>query len=163
MTVPATGMFTARYGVDRWVLDGHRTKAGQALIPGTAYLELAAEALAAEGIAQFDIRDLTFFRALDVPDTTPRDIRATLSRSDEGYGFTLSSAVQVQGRTGWQMNAQARLIPTAAKPGTIDPAEIAASLPAGHGGCGRSAVAAGSTFDLWPTLARAEPCRAGPR
>src|SRR5690606_34958574 len=52
-------IFTATYGFDRWVLDGHRTIDGTALIPGTGYLELAAEAWAAQGEAGgFELRDL---------------------------------------------------------------------------------------------------------
>ena len=129
-------MFTASYGQDRWVVNGHRTKDGHALIPGTGYLEIAAEALRHEGIDAFEIRDLYFFGPLDVADGAQRDIRATLSRSDEGYGFALRSAVDLRGRTGWQMNAQARLIPRAAEAKTIDPAAIAARCgvaQTGHG------------------------------
>ncbi|MDZ4094724.1 MAG: KR domain-containing protein, partial [Paracoccaceae bacterium] len=122
-------MFTARYDTERWVLDGHRTRAGQALIPGTGYLELAAEAMQAEGIAQFELRDLTFFRPLDVADDAPRDIRARLMRSEEGYGFDLRSGVDHKGRHGFQLNAQARLIPISATPGQIDVAAIAARCP----------------------------------
>ncbi|NUB44946.1 SDR family NAD(P)-dependent oxidoreductase [Fertoebacter nigrum] len=122
-------LFTASYGTDRWILDGHRTRAGQALIPGTGYLELAAEALAHEGVAAFEIKDLYFFRPLDVPDTASRDIRAKLTRSDEGYGFELRSAVPHKGRVGYQLNAQARLIPLAAQAKRIDPAAIAARCP----------------------------------
>lgn len=119
--------FSARLGLDRWVLDGHRTAAGQALLPGTGILELAAEAMMAQGeAAAFEVRDLLFFRPLDVPDTLPRDIRVTLTRSDEGYGFALQSGVSVQGRTGWQMHAQARLLPLQSGPGLLDVAAIAA-------------------------------------
>ena len=98
--------FTANYGLDRWVLDGHRTKGGHALIPGTGYLEIMAEAAAQDGLTAFEIRDLYFFRPLDVP-----AIRATLTPTDEGYGFELRSGVMSNGRTGWQLNAQARLLP----------------------------------------------------
>ncbi len=42
-------VFLASLTLDRWVLDGHRTKDGTALVPGTAYLELAAEAWEAQG------------------------------------------------------------------------------------------------------------------
>jgi acyl transferase domain-containing protein/thioesterase domain-containing protein len=114
-------LFIAHYGLDRWVLDGHRTKDGHALIPGTGYLEIMAEAMRHEGIPAFELRDLYFFRPLDVP-----DIRATLSRSEEGYGFELRSGVEVRGRTGWQLNAQARLIPLAADAPQIDVEAIAA-------------------------------------
>lgn len=121
--------FTARYDTRRWVLDGHRTRAGQALLPGTGMIELAAEALRHEGVETFEIRDLTFFRPLDVADGQPRDIRAMLARSGESFGFTLRSAVAAQGRTGWQMNAQARLIPAPAAALHIDPAAIEARCP----------------------------------
>ena len=56
------------------MLDEHRTRAGDALLPGTGYLELAAEALRAQGeTAAFEIRDLYFLRPLAVGDAAPRD------------------------------------------------------------------------------------------
>ncbi|RUS60147.1 SDR family NAD(P)-dependent oxidoreductase [Pseudorhodobacter sp. E13] len=123
--------FTATYGLDRWVLDGHRTKSGHALIPGTGYLEMMAEAMQHEGVQGFEMRDLYFFRPLDVP-----EIRATLTRTDEGYGFELRSAVDSRGRKGWQLNAQARLIPMAAEAPQIDLAAIAARCAAPETGQG---------------------------
>lgn len=137
-TFDASGnrVFTARYGVDRWVLDGHRTKAGQALIPGTGTIEIAAEALRAQGEAgAFELRDLYFFRPLTVADGEVRDVRARLIRSDEGYGFDLRSAITVQGRVGWQLHAQARVLP-AAGPAQLDLAAIASRLPVPEQGCG---------------------------
>lgn len=122
-------VFSASYKTDRWVLDGHRTKAGQALIPGTGILEIAAEAMAAQGEAGgFELRDLYFFRPLEVADTAPRDIRARLTRSDEGYAFDLRSGVSHAGRTGWQLHAQARLLPLAEAASRIDPAALAARM-----------------------------------
>jgi acyl transferase domain-containing protein/thioesterase domain-containing protein/acyl carrier protein len=130
-------MFVASYGMDRWVLDGHRTAAGQALIPGTGVLEVMAEAMAAQGeVGAFEIRDLYFFRALDIADVERRDIRAILTRTDEGYGFELRSAVAHQGRLGWQLHAQGRLVPMMAAAPRIDVAGIAARLPAAEVGEG---------------------------
>lgn len=129
-------LFTARIGTDHWLLDQHRTKAGAALIPGTGYLELAAEALAAEGVTAFELRDLYFFRPLDVPDGETRDLRVKLVRSDEGYGFELRSSVPQSGRVGWQLNATARLIPRGADPGRIDPMAITARCDAAEVGEG---------------------------
>ncbi|MBN2629189.1 MAG: SDR family NAD(P)-dependent oxidoreductase [Rhodobacteraceae bacterium] len=129
-------VFWASYGLDRWVLDGHRTKDGTALIPGTGYLEIIAEAWAAQGEGDsFEIRDLTFFRALDVADDA-RAVRARLSRSDEGYGFDLHSGLPVKGRMGWLQHASARLLPLAAAAPRIDVAAIAARLPAPELGAG---------------------------
>ena len=144
--------FLASYDCTRWVLDGHRTKSGQALVPGTGYIEIAAEALQNAGEAgAFELQDMYFFRPLDIADTQTRTIRARLIRSDEGYGFDLGSAVTVNGRTGWQLHAQARAIPIAAATAvidgaaidgatidgaTIDLAAIAARLPAPECGTG---------------------------
>jgi len=135
----ATGnrMFAATYGMNRWVLDGHRTKAGQALIPGTGYLEIAAEAMRAHGEeGAFELRDLYFFRPLAVADGETREVRAKLIRSDEGYGFELRSAAMAKGRKGWQLHAQARVVPVAATSHRINVADIAARLPAPETGDG---------------------------
>ena len=130
-------IFTARLDFDRWVLDGHRTRAGQALLPGTGYLEIMAEAMAAQGEGDaFEIRDLTFFRALDVPEGEARDLRARLTRSDEGYGFDLHSQVSLRGRSGWVLHASARLMPLTGAAPRLDPAAIAARLPAPETGEG---------------------------
>ncbi len=41
----------AVWTTDRWVIGEHRTRAGEALLPGTGYLELVAEAMAVQGEA----------------------------------------------------------------------------------------------------------------
>lgn len=122
-------IFTANYAHDRWVLDGHRTKDGTALIPGTGYLEIMAEAMQAqaEGTA-FEIRDLTFFRALDLAADEARPVRARLTRSDEGYVFDLHSALIHKGRTGWVQHATARILPLHSSGPRIDVTAIADRL-----------------------------------
>ncbi|HEB89883.1 MAG TPA: KR domain-containing protein [Deltaproteobacteria bacterium] len=93
-----------------WVLDEHRTRAGQALLPGTAYPELARAALAEYGEAEaFEIRDLFFIRPLYLPDGENRDVRVQLRPSDQGYRFEVRTACQLDGRAGWELNAQASL------------------------------------------------------
>ena len=130
-------VFLAKYDCSRWVLDGHRTTAGQALVPGTGYLEIAAEALCHAGeTGAFELRDLYFFRPLAISDTEARNVRARLIRTDEGYGFNLASAVTVNGRTGWQLHAEARAIPITAVSERIDLPAIAARLPAPELGAG---------------------------
>ncbi len=129
--------FLAQLDCSRWILDGHRTASGQALVPGTGYIEIAAQALHHAGEpGGFELRDLYFFRPLDIADTQTRTIRARLIRSDEGYGFDLASEVTVKGRTGWQLHATARAIPMVAAPAMIDLATIAARLPAPERGTG---------------------------
>ena len=97
---------------DRWILDGHRTKSGRSLLPGTAHLELAAEALRGNGEAGgFTIEDLYFFRPLEVNDDQTRQLRVRLTRSEEGYRYEARSDCVVDGRKGFQLNAQATLLP----------------------------------------------------
>ena len=94
-----------------WVLDEHRTKAGQALLPGTAYPELARTALAEYGeTAPFELRDLYFIRPVFVPDGERRDVRVRLIGNDQGgYRFEVRTACRVEGRAGWELNVQASL------------------------------------------------------
>jgi thioesterase domain-containing protein/NAD(P)-dependent dehydrogenase (short-subunit alcohol dehydrogenase family)/acyl carrier protein len=97
---------------DRWILDGHRTKTGQALLPGTGHLELAAEALRGNGESgPFAIQDLYFFRPLEVNDGQARQLRVRLSRTEEGYSYEARSDCVLDGRQGFVLNAQATLVP----------------------------------------------------
>jgi acyl transferase domain-containing protein/thioesterase domain-containing protein/acyl carrier protein len=103
-----------------WVLDGHRTASGQALLPGTGYLELAAEAVAGMGEAgPFALSDFYFFRPLAVADGARSDVRVRLIRSPEGYAVDIRSRVELDGRSGHVLHAQ----------GNIEFADIAAPAP----------------------------------
>ncbi|MBA4266198.1 MAG: polyketide synthase, partial [Comamonadaceae bacterium] len=122
-------LFTARWLTkERWILDGHRTATGQALLPGTGYLELAAEALRGNGETDpFTIQDLYFFRPLEVNDDQARDVRVMLARSDEGYALEIRSDVLFEGRKAYQLNAQATLVLGAQTPmARIDPQALLA-------------------------------------
>ena len=112
---------------DRWILDGHRTKSGQSLLPGTGHLELAAEALRGNGeTGGFTIEDLYFFRPLEVSDDQVRQLRVRLTRSEEGYRYEARSDCTVEGRAGFQLNAQATLLP--GSPPATAPLDLAALL-----------------------------------
>lgn len=103
-------LFTARYSADDWIIDEHRTAQGDALLPGTGYLTLAAHALKAQReTGAFEIRDLTFLRPLMVPGDGTRDIRLRLKRGDAGYGFEVLGDVVHQGRPGHVLTAEATL------------------------------------------------------
>jgi acyl transferase domain-containing protein/thioesterase domain-containing protein len=95
-----------------WLLDEHRTREGQALLPGTGFLELARAALAELGEAQpFEIRDLFLLRPLFVADDESRRVRLRLKPNDEGYQFEVLGRRQIEdGRKGWELHAQARLL-----------------------------------------------------
>ncbi len=116
MTFDAQGnrIFKARYSAEDWWIDEHRTKAGDALMPGTGYLTLAAHALTAHSEeGPFELRDLAFLRPLKVADQGTRGMRLRLSRSDEGYAFEVQADVTLNGRQGFAAVAQGdlRLLP----------------------------------------------------
>lgn len=101
-------VFEARWRTkEQWVLDEHRTRAGDALLPGTGYLELAAQSLAAlNHDGAFEIRDLTFLTPLRSLDDGETSVRVTLKPTDQGFDMTVESALD--GQT-FEMNAMAEL------------------------------------------------------
>jgi thioesterase domain-containing protein/acyl carrier protein len=110
-----------------WVLDGHRTRAGDALLPGTGVLELAAEAMAAQGEPfPWSLRDLSFLRPLRTPDEGETAVRLRLRRTDEGYDLRIESAAP---GAGFEANAEGAidLLP-APPPAALDLAGIRARL-----------------------------------
>ncbi|RYH01248.1 KR domain-containing protein [Salipiger sp. IMCC34102] len=104
-------VLSATYDAGRdWILDGHRTRAGDALIPGTGYIEMIAQAMTAQGeTGAFEIRDLIFLRPLSIEDGTPRPARLRLSRTIDGYLCDIQSGVRIDGREGFVTNARANL------------------------------------------------------
>lgn len=110
----------------RWLVDEHRTAGGHAIVPGTGYLEMAAEALVAIGEdGPFEVRDLYFFQPLHVTDHEPRSVRARLRRSVEGYELQIQSQDDSQR---WQTHSQARLLLQAMSPvAAVDIGELEAA------------------------------------
>ncbi|HEV8267888.1 MAG TPA: polyketide synthase dehydratase domain-containing protein, partial [Thermoanaerobaculia bacterium] len=71
----------------QWVLSEHVVKGGEALIPGTGYLELAREAFARSSRPRpLEIRDLTFLSPVVVAAGETRDLQLRLSRNAAGEG-----------------------------------------------------------------------------
>ena len=137
-------VFTARYSCDDWFIDQHRTKSGDALLPGTGYLSLAAQALAAHGeTGGFEIRDLSFLRPLRVADGGARDVRLRLVRTDEGYGFDVLGDAALNGRHGFALTAQGALsLMPLSRPEALDLGAIRARCPARVAGEGAKLTSA---------------------
>ncbi|MBY6159626.1 KR domain-containing protein [Mameliella alba] len=137
-------VFRAQYASTDWFIDQHRTKAGDALLPGTGYLSLAAQALAAHGeTGGFEIRDLSFLRPLRVADGGARDLRLRLTRTDEGYGFDVLADATLNGRQGFALTAQGALsLMPLAQPPALDLDAIRARCPARVEGAGAKLKAA---------------------
>ena len=120
-------IFTTALSTQNWVMDEHRTKAGDILLPGTGYLELAHQALRAQGeTAAFEIRDLFFLAPLHVTEKQGRDVTIKLARTDQGYDLNVESAA---GHAGAITNAEAAIglgqIPA---PAPLDLDEISARM-----------------------------------
>ncbi|MEW2912722.1 beta-ketoacyl synthase N-terminal-like domain-containing protein [Leisingera sp. JC11] len=99
-------IFTPRFSTADWLLDEHRTKDGTALVPGTGYVEMAAEALAAIGVQDpFEIRDLYFLRPLIADASCPREALVKLEANENGYELFVYSKFT----NGYRLNCQAML------------------------------------------------------
>ena len=104
-----------------WFLHDHRTANGDALMPGSGYLELARGALTEIGFDRpFEIRNLTFIRPLAAADGDRLVVRTVLSPTEEGYTIVVSERVLVSappsedesatGQQGWRRAAEAKLL-----------------------------------------------------
>jgi acyl transferase domain-containing protein/thioesterase domain-containing protein len=95
-----------------WVYDEHRTASGQAILPGTGYIELVRAALTELGeTAPFELRDLFFLRPLAIDDERPRDVLVRLTRDEQGYAFEVQSKQTTDdGRLGRRTHAQGRVV-----------------------------------------------------
>ncbi|WP_425097877.1 type I polyketide synthase [Tropicibacter sp. S64] len=131
-------VFLTRLSARDWIIDEHRTKAGDALLPGTGYLTLAAHALKAHHESgAFELRDLNFLRPLRIADGGARDVKVRLTRTDRGYGFAVLADAALNGRQGFALTAEAAisLLPMA-RPEPVD-------LKAVRGRCGAVVAAQG--------------------
>ncbi|MBK7897608.1 MAG: SDR family NAD(P)-dependent oxidoreductase [Anaerolineaceae bacterium] len=105
-------VYATQYRTDtHWILDQHRLKSGEALIPGTGYLELAQAALTGAGSAavadgSVEIADLFFLSPLAVADGESCDVRISLVGSGSGYDFTVTSRTAGQS---WQEHVRGKV------------------------------------------------------
>ncbi|AXI48809.1 polyketide synthase [Sulfitobacter sp. SK012] len=110
-----------------WFLDQHRMEDGTAVMPGTGMIEALAEAAQLQGSATgFSLQDLYFLRPLSMSEGTLRQMRVQLHRDGEGYAAELRSDVVFEGRAGWQLNAQAQVVPLTGTAPAVDLDAIAA-------------------------------------
>ena len=114
-------VFTAPMTTQDWLLDQHRTALGEAILPGTGYIELLAEAATAQGLSGFEINDLYFLRAMPVEEGATREMQVTLRPDGNGFAVEMRSDCMLQGKAGWQLHAQANVISLAeSRPDAVD-------------------------------------------
>jgi acyl transferase domain-containing protein/thioesterase domain-containing protein len=114
-----------------WVMDDHRLLDGTAVLPGAAWPEIAAEALAASGAAAgakpgFALSDLTVFRPLRLEADLPRDLRVSLIRGRDGKQRLRARALET---AGWALTAEMGVAPLTEAAEAIDLAAIASRCP----------------------------------
>lgn len=94
-----------------WVYDEHRTSSGQAVLPGTGYLELARAALAELDESRwFEIHDLFFLSPLSIDDDASRDVTVALVREESGYTMEVLGRPARDRASAPQTHAVARLV-----------------------------------------------------
>ena len=102
-------VLNANLAPDHWVFDEHRTAAGQAVLPGTAYIQLLSDAAKSLEInSPYEIRDLSFFRPIEAQ-AAPRNIELHLTPTSGGTVVEIRSDASFGGRSGTQLNAQAAI------------------------------------------------------
>ncbi|MBB3713099.1 acyl transferase domain-containing protein/thioesterase domain-containing protein [Limimaricola variabilis] len=121
-------VLTARWSpASRWFLDQHRTRAGDALLPGTGHAELLAEAAQALGLAPVAVQDLRFLAPLRCPDAGVTRLRLRIGGGEEMRPVEIEAAPPGED---WQVMATAQLGSHAKARGRLDQEAIAARLPA---------------------------------
>ena len=84
-------VYSSRMSCEKnWLLDEHRFKSGEALVPGTGYLQLAAAALAEDKFEPGVVFEDVFFLApLSVEPGTTKEVRLRLRRQRSGFRFSI--------------------------------------------------------------------------
>ena len=94
MPLPGGREFRSALSMDHWIIGGHKTASGQALMPGTGWIELIAEAALETGLTlPIEIRDLEFQRPVLVSDTA----LVTTRLEPEGDAFRVEILEDPQG------------------------------------------------------------------
>ncbi|MEZ4593251.1 MAG: SDR family NAD(P)-dependent oxidoreductase [Chloroflexota bacterium] len=105
-------VYATHYRPDtHWILDQHRLKSGEALIPGTGYLEIAQAALTGGALASVangpvEIEDLFFLSPLAVADGQSCEVRISLAGRGSVYDFTVASRTPGQS---WQEHVRGKV------------------------------------------------------
>jgi NADPH:quinone reductase-like Zn-dependent oxidoreductase len=108
---------------DLWVLDEHRPL-GQAVLPGTAYLELACAAMQPHSEGRpLELREVYFLAPLALEDHETREVRTILSPRGNGYELVIVSRLPETDE--WQEHARGEIaLAYGEPPPARDPAQL---------------------------------------
>lgn len=105
-----------------WALAEHRLHKGLAVLPGTAYLDLALCAFHDwKGAGAVSLEDVQFLNACEVPDDAPREISLHLKLTAKDGSFEVRSR-DITGKEDWRVHANGRIGLTA--PSTAEDQDI---------------------------------------
>ncbi len=90
-----------------WLFDEHRTADGQALMPGTGFLQLVQAAMSELNVKKVEISDVSFLRPLQINDGEKREVRIVLRPEDDGYTVEIESLPSDDGSGNWELHVQA--------------------------------------------------------
>jgi len=93
-----------------WVLEEHRLQQGQALLPGTAYLDIALQAFQDwQGYGPTSFSDVQFLDPCEVQDQEKRQLRLHMRQVDSSnFHFEVSSR-SLDSEQPWQLHAQGQM------------------------------------------------------
>nr|WP_314262184.1 SDR family oxidoreductase [uncultured Devosia sp.] len=134
---PASGPFFQRWiedgeghvwleaGIDArtsWLFNEHRLASGEALMPGTGYVELIGQAMVEAGLPALAIDTLEFRSPMFAPEGQTLSVRLAIGFEHGHYSVTIASS----SGDGVTVNALARLVPAHPVSASIPVAEIEA-------------------------------------
>jgi len=87
-----------------WFLNEHRLYLGKAVMPGTAYLEVAYSAIEClSGLQNIELKDVCFLSPLIVENGREVRLRVLIINTDNGFNFTISSKLLLS-QSDWDIN-----------------------------------------------------------
>ncbi len=134
-------VFSGTFSAERdWVIDEHRLGNGDALLPGTGYLELIRAAMAeAHGVEHFAVSNLVFLNPLFVRNGEPRSFRVRVRGDETRWDIDVFGAkLGATDAMGWELCATARVTSGEQAPAGIDVGAIEARCTTAQFGTGGS-------------------------
>lgn len=104
-----------------WMWNEHRLVSGDAILPGTGYIELIAQAyLELRSGSHPEIRDLVFFKPLNLDDNQPRNVRVRFEAQKNGSLKAIIAATDSTDRAaGIDVYAEAEVSPIRSEAGRV--------------------------------------------
>ncbi len=117
---PGERVYATRFSTaTHWLLDEHRVRGGEALIPGTGYLELVRAAFAQQARpGAIELREVVFIAPFVVPEGETRELQVVLRADADGAAAFVVRSAGAQGQ--WLDNVRGRV------------ARVAETAPAGE-------------------------------